>query len=166
MTTTSGETIRDWLRDAHAMEEQAETLFSGQAERLKDFYGITTKFEAELHYIGEHKILLSARIQQLGSGPSVIKDTTAKIIAGAQNLSGFTVSDEPVKAILALYTHTQMGVASYKILIAAAEATHDEETRRICEMILGHTESRAHWIAQEFEHVTRTYLANVENVAP
>lgn len=30
------ENICDWLRDAHAMETQAEKLFLGQAERLKD----------------------------------------------------------------------------------------------------------------------------------
>lgn len=164
MTTTSGETIRDWLRDAHAMEEQAEKLFSGQAERLKYFYGITTQFEAELDFIREHKILLSARIQQLGSGPSMIKDAAAKVMAGAQNLSGIAVNDEPVKAILALYTHTQMGVASYKILIAAAQATHDAETQRICEIILNHTETRAQWIEKELESVTRTFLENIPNV--
>lgn len=157
---TSDENIRNWLRDAHALEEQAETLFSGQAERLKDFPVLSSRFQAEANYIKEHQGLLSVRIQQLGSSTSVIKDTAAKIMAGAQNISGIAVSDEPVKGILAIHTLTQFAIGSYKILMAAAEATTDGETRRICEIILNHTETRAKWIEAELDNVTKSFLVN------
>lgn len=166
MSTTTGENIRDWLRDAHAMEEQMETVFSGQADKLKQFSGLGARFETELNHIREHKILLSGRVQQLGSSRSVIKDTAAKFLAGMQNLSGITVSDEPVKGILALHTLTHMAIGSYKILIAATEVTSDQETKRICESILAQTESRAQWIELELETVTKTFLTHVPNVAP
>lgn len=160
MNSSADENIRDWLRDAHAMEEQAETLFSGQAERLKDGYGISAKLESELHNVKENQVLLSARIQQLGSSKSVIKDTAAKMVAAAQNISGLAVSDEPVKGVLALYTFTQMAIGSYKILMAAADAVNDIETRQICETILRNTELRAQWLEPELTNITKMFLAN------
>jgi ferritin-like metal-binding protein YciE len=160
MKHTSSENILDWLRDAHALEEQTENVFSGQADRLKDYPGLSTKFEAELNYIRDHKVLLAARIEQLGSSTSVIKDTAAKVVAGAQNISGMAVSDEPVKGILAIHALTQLAIGSYKILIAATEASNDSETRQICETILAHTETRAKWIETELEAVTKNFLLN------
>ena len=158
MTDTCRENICDWLRDAHAMEEQGEKLFSGQADRLKEYTGLRTKLDAEVNYFKEHQALLSSRIEQLGSSTSLIKDTAGKVVAGAQNMSGLMVSDEPVKGILALHTFTQMGIGSYKILVAAAEAAGDEDTKRICQTILAHTETRARWIETELDSVTRTFL--------
>jgi ferritin-like metal-binding protein YciE len=160
MTDTARENIRDWLRDAHAMEEQAEKLFSGQADRLRDYPGLSAKLETEVNYIKEHQRLLTSRIDQLGTSTSVIKDVAGKVVAAAQNFSGIMVSDEPVKGILALHTFTQMAIGSYKILVSAAEASADLDTKSICQTILDHTENRAAWIETELDSVTRTFLTD------
>ena len=34
---TPRENLLDWLRDAHAMEQQAESMLKGQAERLEHY---------------------------------------------------------------------------------------------------------------------------------
>lgn len=159
MTDSPKENVCDWLRDAHAMEEQGEKLFSGQADRLEDYTELRTKLNAEVGYFKEHQVLLSKRIDQLGTSRSVIKDVAAKVVAGAQNMSGLMVSDEPVKGILALHTFTQMAIGSYKILVAAAEAIQDFETRTLCETILERSEARARWIDDELCSVTRSFLA-------
>lgn len=160
MTDTARENIRDWLRDAHAMEEQAEKLFSGQADRLRDYPGLSAKLETEVNYIKEHQRLLTSRIDQLGTSTSVIKDVAGKVVAAAQNFSGIMVSDEPVKGILALHTFTQMAIGSYKILVSAAEVSADLDTKSICQTILDHTENRAAWIETELDSVTRTFLTD------
>lgn len=158
MTDTAKDNICDWLRDAHAMEEQGEKLFSGQAERLKDYPGLGLKLETECNAIREHQKLLSARMEQLGSSNSTIKDVAGKFMAAAQNFSGLMVSDEPVKGILALHTFTQMAIGSYKILIAAAQASADVETERVCQTLLEHHSQRSRWIEGELDSVTRTFL--------
>lgn len=158
MANSCKEDVCDWLRDAHAMEKQAEQLFSGQADHLEEYPGLRTRLESELSYIRKHQSLLSSRIEALGSSTSVIKDTAAKIVAAAQNASGLVVTDDPVKGILALHTFTQMAIGSYKILVAAAEAIHDKETKRLCETILVHTETRAAWMETELDSVTKKFL--------
>jgi ferritin-like metal-binding protein YciE len=160
MANSCKEDVCDWLRDAHAMEKQAEQLFSGQADRLEDYPGLRTRLESELNYIKKHQALLASRIEALGSSTSVIKDTAAKLVGAAQNASGLVVTDDPVKAILALHTFTQMAVGSYKILVAAAEAISDQETKGICQTILVHTETRAAWMETELDTVTKKFLTS------
>lgn len=53
--TTARERLVQWLRDAHAMEEQAETMLKGHLDRVKHY----PQFEAR---VGEH--LRETRDQQ------------------------------------------------------------------------------------------------------
>lgn len=154
----SNEHICDWLRDAHAMEEQAENLFAGQADRLKKYPELSAKLKDEVTYIKANQVLLLAKIQQFGSSTSSVKDTVGKVVATAQNLSGILMSDEPVKGILALHTFTQMAIGSYKILIAAANAAGESEVKTTCENILASVEKRAAWIDTELSAVTQAFL--------
>lgn len=154
----SNEHICDWLRDAHAMEEQAEKLFVGQAERLKKHEALSNKLKDEVTYIQANQLVLSEKIKQLGGSTSAIKDTLGKVVASAQNISGIMVSDEPVKGILALHTFTQMAIGSYKVLVAACDAVGEAEVKSTCETILASVEKRAAWIDDELEAVTRTFL--------
>jgi ferritin-like metal-binding protein YciE len=160
MKNSCNDNICDWLRDAHAMEEQSEKLFSRQADRLISFTGLRAKLGREVKYIMENQALLSTRLEQLGCSSSVIKDIAGKVVAGAQNILGMSMSDEPVKGILALHTFTQIAIGSYKILITAAQAINDAETSRICNIILLQTEGRAAWIEKQLAEVTKTYLLN------
>lgn len=158
MTDNAKESIRDWLRDAHAMETHAEQLFSTQSDRLKNYPGLQAKIESELVHIVENQVLLSIRMQQLGSSSSIIKDAAAKLFAGFQNMSVLAVSDEPVKGMLSIHTFTQLAIGSYKILVTAANTTGDNETRIVCEALLNQAQVRANWIERELDSVTRAYL--------
>src|SRR5690606_37861700 len=131
-----GYNLLAWLRDAHAMEEQAEQLFAGQAKRFKAYGELSLQLETEARNSLEHQKLLSIRIQQLGSDVSIVKDATAKLVATGQNLTGLVMDDQPVKGILSLYTFTHMGIGSYIVLISAANAARDAETSRVCTGIL------------------------------
>jgi ferritin-like metal-binding protein YciE len=152
------ENICDWLRDAHAMETQAEKLFLGQAERLKDYPELSAKLRDELTFIQANKMLVFATLKHLGSDTSFIKDTFGKFMGFEQTMAGIIVNDEPVKGILALHTFTQMAIGSYKILVAAADSTGDLDIKKTCETILEVSERRAAWIEKELDSVTRTFL--------
>ncbi len=158
MTDLAREHIRIWLRDAHAMEDQAEQLFTGQSERMIEYPDAQKKLLLEANYAKEHQAMLSIRIQQLGSSTSLIKDMGAKLIANIQNFSGFAMDDEPVKAILALHTFTQMAIGSYQILIAAALNVDDDETFQVCKTILSQSQIRALWIEDQLAPITRAFL--------
>lgn len=159
MTNSKIEDFSDWLRDAHAMEEQAEQLFSGQADRFDDYPSIGNRLQAEAERSKEFQRLLTAQIEKLGTSTSTIKDVAGKVVATAQNLVGTLMTDEPVKGVLALHTFVQMEIGSFKILKAAASASNKEDIATICNTVLEQLTARASWLDEELDDVTRTFLA-------
>ncbi len=164
MTKSYSQNLLAWLRDAHAMEEQAENLFSGQAKRFREFPELNKRELCELLAMQadtsrENQRALSIRIQQLGSDVSTIKNIAGRLMAASQNMVGAMMSDEPVKAILTLHTFTQMGIGAYTILIAAAEAALDAETASLCKTILNQYQARVIWLDNFIREITECFLA-------
>lgn len=158
MNNTCKKDLYNWLRDAYTVEQQAEALFNTQADRLKDFPGIHSKLVSEANYAKLHQKMLSMRISQLGAGVPITRYAADKIVVDGEQMSGMTMSDEPVKEILALYTFVQMEFASFKILAKAAEILNDIETKDICDVVVAHVDNRSHWLEDELDRVTRTFL--------
>ena len=135
------ERLLQWLRDAHAMEEQAEDMLSSQAKRLENYPELRSRIEQHLQETRRHAEEVRGCIERHGSSKSVIKDMTGTVVAVGQGLSGLFVGDEVVKGSLADYTFEHMEIASYKTLIAAAEECGDSETKQVCQNILREEEA-------------------------
>lgn len=87
----------------------------------------------------------------------------AKLTAMVQGVSGVFVSDEAVKGSLAGYTFEQMEIASYRILIAAADYVGDDETKAVCQRILDDEIAMASWLEENMDSVVQDYLRRDEN---
>lgn len=48
MATEMKENLLDWLRDAHAMEEQAEKMLTSTAERLQNYPELRARIEQHI----------------------------------------------------------------------------------------------------------------------
>src|SRR5690606_33478860 len=130
------ENIIDWLRDAHAMEQQSEQLLRGEIGRLKSYPELEQQLQRELGHAHSHAELLKNRIEMLGGSTSAIKDIGARLMAFGQVASGIFVSDEVVKGAMSLYVFSNLEVASYTILVEAAGHVGDTQTRDLCQQIL------------------------------
>lgn len=162
MATEMKENLLDWLRDAHAMEEQAEKMLTKTAERLENYPELRNRIEQHIEETRQQARLIHQCITRLGGDTSIVKDTAAKMMAMAQGMSGLFVSDEVVKASLASYTFEHMEIASYRALIVAAEACGDLETKRVCEQILPQEEAMANWLAERLPATVREFLVRDE----
>lgn len=162
MTTRAQDNLMDWLRDAHAMEEQAEKMLSATADRLEHYPELKARILQHLDETKQQATLVRGCIERRGGDTSVTKDAMAKIMAMAQGMSGMFVSDEVVKASLASYAFEHMEIASYKALIAAAEMVGDEETKRVCEQILPQEEAMAQWLADHLPGTVKQFLGRDE----
>lgn len=159
---TTEERLMEWLRDAHAMEQQAEQMLSSLAGRIENYPELKHKVEQHLAETRVQAKAIKGCIERRGGSTSALKDVTGKVIAMAQGISGLFVGDEIVKGVLASYTFEHMEIASYKILIAAAEAVGDHETERVCENILAEEEAMAAWLQKNLHHLTYRYLGREE----
>lgn len=155
-------TFLGWLRDAHAMEQQAEQMLERTADRLENYPELKTKLDQHLRQTRRHADLVRGCIDRHNGGTSTVKDTAASMLGFAQAASGLFVGDEVVKASMAALAFEEGEIAAYKTLITAAERCGDAETRRVCEGILREEEEMAAWLDQQLPAITRKYLSLME----
>jgi len=156
--TNSKERLVQWMRDAHAMEKQAERILETEAGRIENYPELKAQLERHLDETRQQAERLSKRLEQLGGGTSTTKDVLGKMMGFAQGLSGLFAGDEVLKASLANCTFEHMEIASYKMLIAAAEEAGDPESKRVCEQNLREEEAMARWLGDHLGSMTRQFL--------
>lgn len=151
-----------WLRDAHAMEKQAEQMLSAQAKRIENYPELSARIEEHLEETRSQIARLEACMDRRGESNSSLKDAAGKFTAMMQGFGGMLASDEVVKGGMASYAFEHLEIASYNALIAAADAVGDTETRDTCEEILREEEAMANWLAENLDDVTVKFLARDE----
>jgi len=80
------------------------------------------------------------------------------MMAMGQAMGGMMVNDEIVKGAQMGYVFENLEIASYTILIAAAQAVGDTETQQVCERILEEEVAMAEWLRQHLPQLTQAYL--------
>lgn len=155
---TPRDRVVEWLRDAHAAEEQANTMLRKTASQIEGHPEFRAGLERHGQLSDSQASRLKACLEQFGESTSAIKTLTGQITAFAQTMSGYVVGDEPVKALLAVSSYAQMEITSYRILVAAAETAGTGEVATVCRTLLREEQDFAEWLAGQAESVTRQYL--------
>lgn len=156
------EQLVDWLRDAHAAEEQSEKMLTKFAGRIENYPELKDQILRHVQETRGQARRLRQCLERYGDSTSTLKDTFGKMMAFAQGMSGAFVDDEIIKGSMAAYTFEHMEIASYRILIAAAEAVGDTETRNVCEQILEEEIAMATWLEDNLSEITNRYMARVD----
>ncbi len=151
-----------WLKDAHAMEQQAEKMLKTQADRIESYPEVVQQLKKHIEVTVNQAKKVESCLARYDEGASGMKDIGAKVTALGQTFSGMFTGDEVVKGCLAWTTFEHFEIASYRILIAAADEVGDQETKRICEEILKEEEATAAWLEQNSPRITREYLQREE----
>lgn len=151
-----------WLRDAHAMEEQSVTMLTAQAKRIENYPLLKARIEQHLAETQRHEQALCGLLEQLPGGRSIIKDVTGRLAATLQGLTGVLTPDEVVKGAMASYTFEHVEIATYRVLIAAADELGDAEARAIFEGILQEEVAMAAWLEENLDDTVRLFLMRDE----
>ncbi len=152
------ERLLQWLRDAHAMERQAETMLSGMESRIEHYPHLRKRLAQHLKETQHQAQRLEDALGRLGGSTSTIKDTAASMTTMLQNMMTAMAGDEVMKGLLAGYTFEHYEIGSYRILIAAASTLGDVATTRICRENLREEEDMAQWLSTNIDPLTAEYL--------
>ncbi len=155
--------LLEWLRDAHAMEEQAEQMLKAQASRIEHYPEIKQRIERHIDETQAQSKKIEGCIARYDKSSSFLKDTTGKMSAMGQAVGGMFSGDEIVKGCIASYTFEQLEISSYKVLIETAEAAGDMETKRVCEEILEEEKAMATWLDEHMPQTLQQYLQRDED---
>ncbi|WP_282287293.1 ferritin-like domain-containing protein [Pseudomonas sp. PS02302] len=158
MTASKQDNLIDWLRDAHAMEEQAEKMLSAQSARLAHYPQLRQRIEQHIRETQEQRQIIEGCLSRHGSSASTLKDMGGKLLALGQALGGAPMSDEVIKGAIAGYVFENIEIATYTTLIAAAAEIGDTETQQACERILEQEKAMAAWLLEDLPATTRAFL--------
>ncbi|AJE15278.1 ferritin-like domain-containing protein [Stutzerimonas balearica] len=152
------ERLIEWLRDAHAMEAQAETMLNKQASRIENYPDLKARIEQHIVETQNQAKLIEGCLRRYDKSYSGFKDMGGKMMAMGQAMGGMMVNDEIVKGAQMGYVFENLEIASYTILIAAAQAVGDTETQQVCKRILEEEVAMAEWLRQHLPQLTQAYL--------
>lgn len=163
MTDNAHETWMMWLRDAHAMEAQAETMLNAQIGRLETYPAIRMRMEQHLRETEAQRQSLGRLLEAHGESASALKDTMGKLMAAGQGLAGIFAADEVMKGSLASYTFEHMEIATYRMLIAGAQELGLNDAVAVLEPILQQEIAMADWLSENLAPLTRSFLARSDS---
>lgn len=156
--TTYIEHYHDWLRDAHAMEKQAQKMLTSMSDRIEHYPEVKQRLGQHLTETQHQIKLLDEIIERNNISHSVVKDTVSKMTALGQAVGGMLASDEIVKGSISGYVFEQFEVACYTALIAAAKKAGDTQSVPILEGILKQEQTMAEWAITHLPEVTDEFL--------
>lgn len=155
----SKEWLIQWLCDAHAMEEQAQTMLSGMLHRIENYPELSDRVSIHLSETKVQAERVRGCLEAFGEETSFMKDAAAKLFATAQIASGVFAGDEVLKGSLAGYSFEHMEIASYTMLSAAAEACNESEVTLVCQQNLREEVAMAEWLHNHLSSTTTDFLA-------
>lgn len=155
---SSHDQIITWLRDAHAMERNMESVLSRHLRDAQDYPAVREQLEKHLNETRDHARRLEGALESLGATASTAKDLAAGLMGALQAMSTSVLPDEPVKNALAEYAMEHLEIATYSALIAAAEAAGLMDVSHVCSDILREETAMALWLEDQIPQITRMYL--------
>jgi ferritin-like metal-binding protein YciE/nucleoside-diphosphate-sugar epimerase len=144
-----GSTLVAYLRDAHALEGQAEKLLEAGIERVDDEQ-LEAAFREHLDQTKGHRKRIGRLLEERGAGPSQAKDAILK--AGGVNLSAFfgAQPDSTTKLAGFAFAFEQLEVAAYELLQRVAARAGDEAVVAAAERILAEERQAADRVAESW----------------
>ena len=152
------EHYHDWLRDAHAMEKQAESMLESMASRIDNYPDVRARIEQHITETKQQITVLEEILDRNDISRSMLKDSMSKMMAFGQSVGGMVTSDEIVKGSISGYVFEQFEIACYTSLLAAAKKAGDVASVPAIESILAEEQRMADWLIQHIPDTTEQFL--------
>mgnify|MGYP000665679827 CR=1 FL=1 len=146
------------LRNAHAMESQAESLLQRQIERLDDFPDLKTRMQAHLEETRTQQSRLDRILSELGESGSTLKDAAMSFMGNMAAAAHMPAQDEVLKNSLASFAFENYETAAYKSLIAMAERLGAATALPALQQSCKEEEAMAQFLETNLDSVTQRFL--------
>lgn len=156
---SGNETLISWLNDAYALEQQLITVLGNHSSDASHYPHIQRRIDEHIQETKRHAETVKQCIERLGGSTSVAKAAMGKVTGVMAGMSTAVASDELVKNCLAECSTEHLEIASYKALIASAEALGHSDIADACRRILSDEQRMADWLDQNLAGVVQEHLA-------
>lgn len=149
----------DWLRDAHAMEKQAETLLEQMTHRLENYPQLRARIELHIDETRQQQVQSETILDSHGISHSGVKDVMGKMAALGQAFSGVFAQDEVMKGAIAGDVFENAEVGNYISLINAATRAGDPESVPVLKQICEQELAMSDWMITHLPDLTDQFLS-------
>jgi ferritin-like metal-binding protein YciE len=150
--------LNQWLRDAHAMEAEAAAVLSRQSIRMQNHPDLKARFELHLRETHAQRQRLEAYLERRPRLAGRMADESGK--ADSDDAEDAMDHDEMLKFAADFYVSKYREIATYRVLLAAAEAIEDSEMVQLCEEMLWVEDAMAAWLRVKLPELVRECLLN------
>lgn len=158
----SSETVRTifitGLQNAHAVEKQAIQLMTRQVERFEHYPEMSELLRMHIRETEEQIRRLDGILHNFGEDRSLLKDAATQFMANLAAAGHMPMADEVLKNTFANHAFENYEIASYKSLIAMAEASGNAQFIPTLEESLREEQKMAQLVHDQIEPITRKYL--------
>lgn len=148
-----------WLRDAHAMEREADTMLRNMGSRLEHYPQLRARIEQHVDETRGQLATLERCIDRLGGSTSTAKDAIGSMMATVHAMGNAMMEDEVAKGAGLSYAFEHLEIATYRALVLAAREAGQEEIAEACETIMAEEVAMADWLFANQPDVIREFLA-------
>lgn len=153
------ESLIQWLKDAHTMEEQSIQLLGHIYDRLDNYPLLKDKIADHLEETEGQKKLLAGCLERLQSSASSFDELTARLSGFTRSVSEVGAGDEIIRDVMDCYSFEQQEIVRYIIIIEAAKTVGDHNTLGIAELILRQEVEMANWLLDHAPQLTFAFLS-------
>lgn len=146
------------LRNAHALETEAEQIIKRQLDRMTDYPQIAEVLRAHLQETERQKERLDDILRALSETPSALKEAAMSVMGNMAALAHAPADDEVLKNTFADLAFENYEIASYKSLIAMAQECGATNAAGLLQQSLQEEQRMAQWLSDNVEEITRDYL--------
>ena len=147
------------LRNAHALEKEAISIMKPQVQRIENYPELSKRLQEHIRETEIQQERLHSILTELGEDSSTVKDLGGNLMGTMAALGHSVMGDEILKNTFANYAFENFEIASYKSLIALADASGQNKQVKLLEQSLGEEIAMAGWLEDNVEKVTLKFLA-------
>jgi ferritin-like metal-binding protein YciE len=164
MNTAARDLFITGLRNAHAMERQAQEMMERQSERMGDYPQLQERCREHLAETRQHLKRVEDCLERLGQSPSTLKDMTMSFGGNIAAITNAMAGDEILKNSFANAGFEHFEVAAYKSLIAID--THGRfGMSSVLEQNLREDQRMAAWVDENVDKLTLDFVRREERQA-
>jgi ferritin-like metal-binding protein YciE len=146
--------LNQWLRDAHAMEAEAAAVLARQSIRMQNHPDLKARFDLHLRETHAQRQRLEAYLERRPRSAAESGKTDSDDAEDAMD------HDEMLKFAADFYVSKYREIATYRVLLAAAEAIDNSEMAQLCEEMLWVEDAMAAWLRVKLPELVRDCLLN------
>jgi ferritin-like metal-binding protein YciE len=165
MSAAAKELFLVGLRNAYAMENQAQEMLERQAGRLEKYPEIKQMVDLHLEETKEQISRLDQCLKMFDESPSTVKNVAQSLIGNLAALAHTMADDEVLKNTFANNAFENFEIAAYRSLIALCDRAGAAKCKPLLTKTLREEEKMAAWVAANVENATLAFLDREKKAA-